>query len=122
MHHLTAEARNATLKEDVTSGQLAESVNVTDTATASPVAGGTALGRDAFPVVAQTGRTLITDLSLAIITVDASSFANSTGTAKGLFNLVLRQAMGTAQSLRKLAGLDWEVPNLSPHRTVPYGG
>jgi hypothetical protein len=28
-------------------------------------------------------------------------------TIKGLFNLALRQAMGMAQSLLKLAGLDW---------------
>ena len=30
---------------------------------------------------------------------------------KGLFNLALRQAMGMAQSLLKLAGLDWQVPD-----------
>jgi len=35
-------------------------------------------------------------------------------TIKGLFNLALRQAMGMAQSLLKLAGLDWEVPALAP--------
>jgi len=34
-------------------------------------------------------------------------------TIKGLFNLALRQAMGLAQSLLKLAGLDWEVPDFS---------
>ena len=34
-------------------------------------------------------------------------------TIKGLFNLALRQAMGMAQSLLKLAGLDWEVPDFS---------
>jgi hypothetical protein len=32
---------------------------------------------------------------------------------KGLFNLLLRQAMGMAQSLLKLAGLDWQVPDFS---------
>jgi hypothetical protein len=32
---------------------------------------------------------------------------------KGLFNLALRQAMGMAQSLLKLAGLDWQVPDFS---------
>jgi len=36
-------------------------------------------------------------------------------TFKGLFNLTLRHAMGMAQSLRKLAGLDWQVPDF---RTV----
>ena len=34
-------------------------------------------------------------------------------TIKGLFNLALRQATGIAQSLLKLAGLDWEVPDFS---------
>ncbi len=34
-------------------------------------------------------------------------------TIEGPFNLALRQAMGMAQSLLKLAGLDWEVPNFS---------
>jgi len=34
-------------------------------------------------------------------------------TIKGLFNLALRQATGMAQSLLKLAGLDWEVPDFS---------
>lgn len=34
-------------------------------------------------------------------------------TIKSLFNLALRQAMGMAQSLLKLAGLDWEVPDFS---------
>ena len=34
-------------------------------------------------------------------------------TIKGLFNLALRQAMGMAQSLLKLAGLDWQVPDFS---------
>lgn len=34
-------------------------------------------------------------------------------TIKALFNLALRQAMGMAQSLLKLAGLDWEVPDFS---------
>jgi hypothetical protein len=34
-------------------------------------------------------------------------------TIKGLFNLALRHAMGTAQSLLKLAGLDWQVPHFS---------
>ncbi len=34
-------------------------------------------------------------------------------TIKGLFNLALRQAMGMAQSLLKLAGLDWAVPDFS---------
>src|SRR5476649_2361462 len=34
-------------------------------------------------------------------------------TIKGLFNLALRQAMGMTQSLLKLAGLDWEVPDFS---------
>ncbi|EKU82748.1 hypothetical protein HMPREF9710_01977 [Massilia timonae CCUG 45783] len=32
---------------------------------------------------------------------------------KCLFNLPLRQAMGMAQSLLKLAGLDWQVPDFS---------
>jgi hypothetical protein len=32
---------------------------------------------------------------------------------KRLFNLGLRQAMGMAQSLLKLAGLDWQVPDFS---------
>jgi len=34
-------------------------------------------------------------------------------TIKGLFNLALRQAMGMEQSLLKLAGLDWQVPDFS---------
>jgi hypothetical protein len=34
-------------------------------------------------------------------------------TIKGLFNLALRQAMGMAQSLLKLAGLGWQVPDFS---------
>jgi Transposase DDE domain len=34
-------------------------------------------------------------------------------TIKRLFNLALRQAMGMAQSLLKLAGLDWQVPGFS---------
>jgi hypothetical protein len=34
-------------------------------------------------------------------------------TIKGLFNLALRQAIGMAQSLLKLAGLDWQAPDLS---------
>ncbi|WP_081933788.1 IS5 family transposase [Massilia sp. 9096] len=34
-------------------------------------------------------------------------------TIKSLFNLALRQAMGMAQSLLKLAGLDWQVPDFS---------
>jgi hypothetical protein len=34
-------------------------------------------------------------------------------TVKGLFNLPLRQAMGMAQSLLELAGLDWRVPDFS---------
>lgn len=34
-------------------------------------------------------------------------------TIKGLFNLALLQAMGMAQSLLKLAGLDWQVPDFS---------
>jgi len=34
-------------------------------------------------------------------------------TIKGLFNLPLRQAVGMAQSLLKLAGLDWQVPDFS---------
>jgi len=34
-------------------------------------------------------------------------------TVKGLFNLPLRQAMGMAQSLLELAGLDWQVPDFS---------
>ena len=34
-------------------------------------------------------------------------------TIKGLFNRALRQAMGMAQSLLKLAGLDWQVPDFS---------
>lgn len=34
-------------------------------------------------------------------------------TNKGLFNLALRQVMGMAQSLLKLAGLDWQVPDFS---------
>jgi hypothetical protein len=34
-------------------------------------------------------------------------------TIKSLFNLPLRQAMGMAQSLLKLAGPDWQVPDLS---------
>lgn len=34
-------------------------------------------------------------------------------TIKNLFNLALRQAMGMAQSLLKLAGLDWKVPDFS---------
>jgi hypothetical protein len=34
-------------------------------------------------------------------------------TIKRLFNLALRQAMGMAQSLLKLAGLDWRVPDFS---------
>ena len=36
-------------------------------------------------------------------------------TIKNLFNLALRQAMGMAQSLLELAGLDWQVPD---YRTV----
>ena len=35
-------------------------------------------------------------------------------TIKGLFNLALRQAMGMAQSLLKLAGMDWRVPDSAP--------
>lgn len=31
-------------------------------------------------------------------------------TVKGLFSLALRQAVGMAQSLLKLTGLDWQVP------------
>ncbi|PMQ18400.1 hypothetical protein JaAD80_00390 [Janthinobacterium sp. AD80] len=34
-------------------------------------------------------------------------------TVMGMFNLALRQAIGLAQSLLKLAGLDWEVPDFS---------
>ncbi|GGE83707.1 hypothetical protein GCM10008020_30730 [Massilia psychrophila] len=34
-------------------------------------------------------------------------------TMKSLFNLPLRQAMGMVQSLLKLAGLDWQVPDFS---------
>jgi len=34
-------------------------------------------------------------------------------TIKGLFNLPLRQAMGMAQSLLKLSGLSWQVPDFS---------
>jgi hypothetical protein len=34
-------------------------------------------------------------------------------TIKGLFNPALRQAMGMAQSLLKIAGLDWQVPDFS---------
>jgi len=34
-------------------------------------------------------------------------------TIKGFFNLALRQAMGMAHSLLKLAGLDWQVPDFS---------
>lgn len=34
-------------------------------------------------------------------------------TIKSLFNLPLRQAMGMAQSLLKLAGLEWQVPDFS---------
>jgi hypothetical protein len=34
-------------------------------------------------------------------------------TIKCLFNLTLRQAIGMAQSLLKLAGLDWGVPDFS---------
>jgi len=34
-------------------------------------------------------------------------------TIKGLFSLPLRQAMGMAQSLLKLSGLDWQVPDFS---------
>jgi hypothetical protein len=34
-------------------------------------------------------------------------------TIKGLFNLTLQQAMGVAQSLLKLAGRGWQVPNFS---------
>jgi len=34
-------------------------------------------------------------------------------TIKSLFNLALRQAMGMAQSLLELAGLDWQVPDFS---------
>lgn len=34
-------------------------------------------------------------------------------TVKSLFNLALRQAMGMAQSLLELAGLDWQVPDFS---------
>lgn len=34
-------------------------------------------------------------------------------TIKSLFNLPLRQAMGMAQSLLKLAGLDWQLPDFS---------
>ena len=34
-------------------------------------------------------------------------------TIKSLFNLPLRQAMGMAQSLLKLASLDWQVPDFS---------
>jgi hypothetical protein len=36
-------------------------------------------------------------------------------TIKGLFNLLLRQAMGMAQSLLELAGLDWRVPQVLRH-------
>jgi len=35
-------------------------------------------------------------------------------TIKGLFNLALRQAMRMAQSLLRLAGLDWEVRTTAP--------
>ena len=34
-------------------------------------------------------------------------------TINGLFNLPLRQAMGMAQSLLKLVGVDWQVPDFS---------
>jgi hypothetical protein len=34
-------------------------------------------------------------------------------TIKGLFNLALHQAMGMAQSVLELAGLDWQVPDFS---------
>ena len=34
-------------------------------------------------------------------------------TMKSLFNLPLRQAMGMTQSLLRLAGLDWQVPDFS---------
>jgi hypothetical protein len=34
-------------------------------------------------------------------------------TIKGVFNLALRQATGRAQSLLKLAGADWQVPDVS---------
>jgi hypothetical protein len=34
-------------------------------------------------------------------------------TIKDLYDLALRQAIGMAQNLRKLAGLDWEVPDFS---------
>jgi len=34
-------------------------------------------------------------------------------TIKGLFSLPLRQAMGMAQSLLKVSGLDWQVPDFS---------
>jgi hypothetical protein len=34
-------------------------------------------------------------------------------TIKDLYDLALRQAIGMAQSLLKLAGLDWEVPDFS---------
>jgi hypothetical protein len=34
-------------------------------------------------------------------------------TIKGLLNLPLRQTMGVAQSLLKLAGLNWQVPDFS---------
>jgi hypothetical protein len=35
-------------------------------------------------------------------------------TIKGLFNLVLHQAMSMAQSLLKLACLDWQCPTSAP--------
>jgi hypothetical protein len=37
---------------------------------------------------------------------------------KCLLNLFLRQAMGMTQSLLKLAGLDWAVPDTEPFRTM----
>ena len=48
-------------------------------------------------------------------------------TMKSLFNLPLRQAMGMTQSLLRLAGLDWQVPDFSTvsrrqkHRAVTIG-
>lgn len=48
-------------------------------------------------------------------------------TIKGLVNLALRKAMGMVQSLLKLAGLDWQVPDFSTvsrrqkHRSVTTG-
>jgi hypothetical protein len=44
-------------------------------------------------------------------------------TIKGFFNLALSQAMGMAQSLLKLAGLNWQVPDFSAvsHRPSAIG-